>query len=133
MASKKLTDKQIKKIISERAEGASYNSLSKKYKVSANTIKNYCLGNADFAQICTQKKEDNSKSVLSHMENKTDIVCEIVDKYLEALADPERLAERGPKEIATALGIVIDKFTKVGNNDDLNKLDKVLGKIEGNI
>lgn len=133
MGNKKLTDKQIKKIVSERIEGASYNSLSKKYKISVNTVKKYCLSDEEFAQKCKQKKEENTKSILAHMDEKKEVVCEIIDKYLKTLADPERLKKSSTREIATALGIVIDKFTKSDNGDDMDKLDKVLRKIEGNI
>ena len=133
MASKKLNDKKIKNIIAERIEGASYNSLAKKYKVSVNTIKKYCLSDAEFAQKCKQKKEENTKSVLEHMESKSEIVCEIVDKYLSELANPNRLEVSSTREIATALGIIIDKFTKNETKDETSKLDEVLGKIKGNI
>lgn len=79
------------------------------------------------------KKEENTKSILEHMDKKKDLVCEIIDGCLSALADPNRLKTSNTREIATALGIIIDKFTKVDNGDELNKLDKVLEKIEGNI
>lgn len=133
VGNKKLTDRQIKKIISEHIEGASYNSLSKKYKISVNTVKKYCLSDSEFAQNCKQKKEENAKSILAHMDEKKDVVCEIIDKYLAELANPERLENSSTREIATALGIVVDKFTKFDNGDDMSNLDKVLDKIEGNI
>lgn len=133
LGSKKLTDRQIKSIIAERAEGTSYNNIAKKHKISVNTVKKYCLSDSEFAQKCTQKKEENTKSILEHMDKKKDLVCEIIDGCLSALADPNRLKTSNTREIATALGIIIDKFTKVDNGDELNKLDKVLEKIEGNI
>ena len=126
LASKKLTDRQIKNIIAARAEGVSLSVLAKKYKVTANTIKNYCNSDKDFAKICTQKKEDNAKSVLEHMDSKADIVCDIIDEYLSALVDPERLKQSGTREIATALGIIIDKFTKGGKEKDMGKIDEIL-------
>lgn len=121
MSSKKLTDRQIKNIISARAEGRSLASLAKKYKVSVNTIKNYCNSDDEFAQKCKEKKQENEKSVLEHMETKAEIVCEIVDAYLDALIDPKRIKDSGTREIATALGIIIDKFTKGGGVEDSSK------------
>ena len=120
MSSKKLTDRQIKNIIAARAEGESLASLSRKYKVSVNTIKNYCNSDKEFAQKCKQKKQENAESVLKHMEKKSEIVCEILDKYLIALADPSRVENSGTREIATALGILIDKFSKVSADGDKN-------------
>ena len=43
----------------------------------------------------------------------------IIDKYLEKLADPEKLESATISQIATAMGIVVDKFmdnTKKGEN-----------------
>ena len=129
MAGKKLTDRQIKNIIAAKAEGETYSALARRYNVSVNTIKNYCNSDENFAKKCNQKKEENEKSVLKHMETKSKIVCEIVDKYLNALADPERLEQSGTREIATALGIIIDKFTKGGGEKDIGKIDEILGEI----
>jgi len=133
LSAKKLTDKQIKQIVAERAEGKSYSFIAKKYSVSPNTIKNYCQANKEFAEICNIKKAENAKNVLEHMENKAELVCDIMDKCLTELADPDRLSDSSTREIAVALGIIIDKFTQVGKNDEIKKLDEVLGKIEGNI
>lgn len=112
MANKKLTDKQTKEIIAERAEGMSFRTLARKYNVSANTIKNCCTENEDFVQICTQKKEENAQSVLEHMDKKKDIACRIIDECLNEMTDADRLKAASLKEIATVMGIVIDKFTK---------------------
>lgn len=134
MGSKKLSDKQIKEIIAERAEGASYNGLSKKYKVSVNTIKKYCLSDPEFAQKCIQKNNENTKSILSHMEEKAGEVCGLIDAFIQELSDPERIKNSSTKEIATAFGIIVDKFMKTEkNNESIEKLDEVLDKIEGKI
>lgn len=125
---KKLTDKQIKKIIAERAEGVSFRALAKKYKVSANTVKNYCLSDESFAEKCAQKKEQNAQSVLAHMETKKDVVCKIIDECLNEMTDADRLSAASLKEIATVMGIVIDKFTKTenANSDNNAKLDELI-------
>lgn len=125
MGSKKLSDKQIKKIIAERAEGASYNGLAKRYKVSANTIKKYCMDNPEFAQICDQKNKENTESILSHMETKVEEVCGLIDALIMELSDPERIKNSSTKEIATAFGIIVDKFDKMH--------DKTNGKADTSI
>lgn len=48
------------------------------------------------------------------MERKRGIVCEILDKGLDALNSPEKLAEASPAQITTALGTLIDKWTAMG-------------------
>ena len=129
MSAKKLTDKQIKNIISARIEGAKVKDLAKKYKVTENTIRKYCNSDKEFEEKCVLKKKENEESILEHMQKKSEIVCEILDKYLLALADPERLKECGTREIATALGIIIDKFTKGDANKGIGKIDEILGDI----
>lgn len=129
---KKLSDKKIKEIIALRTEGVSYTKIAKKYKISVNTVKNYCNSDEDFAQKCNIKKRENAKNVLEHMSEQADIVCEIIDKVLVEMTDTRRLKESNTRELATALGIIIDKFSRA-DNSEMSKLDEVLGKIEGNI
>ena len=45
------------------------------------------------------------------MESKKTDVCEILDKLLEAVKDEERIAKTPMNQLATTLGILIDKFT----------------------
>lgn len=113
MSAKKLSDKKIKNIIAERAEGASYNSLAKKYKISVNTVKKYCMTDPEFAQKCKQKKEENEKSVLDHMETKAEEVCGLLDALLVELSSPERIKESSTRDIATVFGILVDKFDRL--------------------
>lgn len=112
----RLTDKQRKKIIADYTELGSYNATAKRNGVSLNTVKKIVLGNADFAEKCNQKKEQNSADIIAYMESKRDIVCEILGKGLEALNSPEKLAEASPTQITTAMGTLIDKWTAIGGN-----------------
>ena len=118
MGNKKLTEKQIKEIIAERIEGASYNSLAKEYRVSVNTIKKYCLSDPDFAQKCTDKKRACADDVLAHMEEKAKNACALIDRLLEELSDPERIKNSGTRELAMAFGIVVDKFGALKGNEN---------------
>ena len=45
------------------------------------------------------------------MESKKSIVCEIIDKGLDALNAPKKLQNANPAQITTAIGTLIDKFT----------------------
>lgn len=119
---KKLTDEQIKNIIAERAEGMSFRTIAKKHKVSESTVRNYCADsdNEKFAEICAQKNEQNAQSVLAYMETKKDVVCEIIDGCLNEMTDVDRLSAASLKELATVMGIVIDKFTKTESSAGAN-------------
>lgn len=111
MGNKKLSDRQIEKMIAERAEGASYRSLGKKYKISENTAKKYCQSKPEFADKCEEEKRAREKDILSHMGKRTGEVCNLIDGILTELSDPRRLKESGTKELAMAFGVIVDKFT----------------------
>lgn len=107
----RLTDKQRKQMISERADGMSYRQLAERYGTSVTTVKRTLANNPEVSQKVTQKKEQNTADILTHMDAKKDTVNEIIDKVLDVLNDKEKLSRTGPMQLATMLGIVIDKFT----------------------
>ena len=109
MASR-LTDKQKKDIIADHIETGSYNATAKKFGVAPNTVKKLCNQSADIAQKCIQKREQNTKDMLAYMDSRKEQAQGIIDKYLEKLADPEKLESATISQIATAMGIVVDKF-----------------------
>ena len=119
----RLTDRQKKKILADYVQLGSYNATAKINGVSATTVKNIALANADFVEKCERKKEENTTDILAYMESQKNVVCEIIGKGLAALNDPEKLAEATPSQITTALGTLIDKWAMVqektgGDSDD---------------
>lgn len=107
----KLTDKQRKKIIAEHIDGASIRALAKKYKVSTTTIQRTIRSDTEFTQKVTEKKAENQKQVLAHMDEKKEQVCTIVDKILLQMGDDKKIASTPLNQLATTMGILIDKFT----------------------
>lgn len=129
----RLTDEQKKKIIADYVESGSYRATAKKFGISDNTVKKICSENAQIAQKCAQKKEQNTADMLAYMESRKEKAQKAVDAYLDALTDPAKIKAAKLSEIATAMGIVVDKFTKTtaAGEDTLAKLDDVLKKIGG--
>lgn len=123
----RLTDKQKKKIIADYVECGSYNATAKKNGVSLNTVKKIVNENTDIAQKCKQKKEENTADMLDYMESRKEKAKDILDVYLESLKNPEKMAAAKLSEVATAMGIVIDKFI---NNPIKHQLDKQKLEIE---
>lgn len=107
----RLTDKQKKRIIADYAESGSYRATGRKFGISGNTVKYIVQADENFSQKIAQKKEENTADILEHMETKKDTVNLIIDKYLAALLDDERIAKATPQQLTTALGTLIDKFT----------------------
>lgn len=123
----RLTDKQKKKIIADYVECGSYNATAKKNRVSVNTVKKIVSENADIAQKCKQKREQNTADMLDYMESRKEQAKDVLDAYIEALKKPEKIEAAKLSEIATAMGIVIDKFI---NNPMKHQLDKQKFEIE---
>lgn len=106
----RLTDEQKKKIIADYVESGSYRSTAKKFGISAMTVRSVCTGNTETVRKCTQKKEENTAEMLAYMDSRKEQAKEIIDSYLKALADPAKLEKTPIQQIATAMGIVVDKF-----------------------
>lgn len=119
---KHLTDLQKKEIISDRAGNMSIRQLSQKYKVSTTTIQRVIKGNPEVTQIVTQKKDENTADILQFMEDQKGNVCDIIELYLEALQDPDRLKRASVQSIATSLGIIIDKFVNASDMAEEQRL-----------
>lgn len=129
----RLTDKQIKKIVADYAEQENYSAVARMNNVSRNTVKSVILTNGEIAAKCQQKKEENTVDMFAYMDSRKKQAQSVIDIYLAALADPDKLNEATLSQIATALGIIVDKFTKgaIANNseiEDLTPLAEMLKK-----
>ncbi len=136
----KLNDMQKKKIIAERIDGATIRALANKYEVSTTTIQRIVNDNSDeIKQKVTIKKEENSQEILAYMDENKDKACSIIGKILNELDDEYRIASTPLNQLATVMGIIIDKFSATeltkgasmdGNNlaDAITKSVKALGE-----
>lgn len=122
----RLTDRQKKKILADYVQTNNYCATAKINGVSATTVKNLVRANADIVEKCEQKKEENTIDVLDYMDSQKDLVCQIIKKGLEALNDPDKLAQATPSQITTAIGTLIDKWTMTGKEDSCGESGVVL-------
>lgn len=128
-----LTDKQKKKIIADYVECGSYNAVAKKHNISDNTVRKIIKENSETAKKCEDKKEKNTADILAHMEEKKDVVNQIIDTYLVALLDPEKIAKANPSQLTTALGTLIDKFTMAKfQKEESTEDDNLIKVLEAN-
>ena len=108
----RLTDRQKKKIVADYVQFGSYNATAKINGVSLNTVKKIVQGNADIAEMCNRKKEENTADVLSYMESTKEEVCNIIKVGLKVL--PEKIERaKSASEVTTALGTLIDKWAMI--------------------
>ena len=109
----KLTDEMRKKIIADYVDCENYSAVARKYGVSRTTVSNIVNNDSAICEKLHRKKEGNTQRVLEYMDSKKDAVCELIDLYLGELVSPAKTEKATLAQIATALGIVIDKFTAV--------------------
>lgn len=131
----KLTDLQKKKIIADYLECQNYSETARRNNISHTTVINFMKeADEDILKKLQHKKQENTKDILNHLESKKDAVCEILDKFLVALADDEKIEKSSLQQIATSMAIVIDKFTKdniqtKGNTSEHNDLIEAIKNI----
>ena len=114
------------------ANGASYTTLAKEYDVARSTIANIKKRHAEFEQICTQKKEENVKSILDFMDNMKGDVCGLLYAIIERMNDPLVMEKATFSQLATGFGIIVDKFTATEqaapkDNGENNLLEAIAG------
>ncbi len=127
MGAQRLTDKQKKKIIADYVQLQSYRAAARQNGVSDATVRKIVKGDPESSQKCALKKEENAQDMLSYMDSKKERVQEIIDVYLGALTDPEKLEGATLQQITTALGTLIDKWTVI---DDRKKGDSFHQTVE---
>lgn len=129
----KLTDKQHKQIIARYAETQSYTRVAKEFGVSVTTIRRHCNGDKATLKKVTRKKEQNTLDMLAYMDSRKNVAQSLCDKIMEAMQDPNTLAQASIRELATAFGIIVDKFTQSNRPNDelLQRASDILGKIDG--
>lgn len=136
----KLTDLKRKKIIADYLENQNYSLTSKMHNVSLETVRTIVRKDKETREILTQKREENTESVIEHMKKQASMKNRILDKLLRGIEikadDIDELSSI--KELATAYGIIVDKELKIlelqrgsGSIEGLEKVKELLTKIEG--
>ena len=108
----KLTDKQKKQIIADYIDLGNYRASARKNGVAPNTVKSLVMQDKETAQRCAEKKDQNTVEILEALAGQAPKViafCEAsLDRLLEVLPQ-----SRNVRDIATAVGIMIDKYTGI--------------------
>ena len=111
MAQEKLSEKRKRKIIADYAVEGSYRAAARKNGVSPNTVRRIVLADPESARMAQDKKGACARDILSYMDGQRDTVCSIIGNGLDILNDPERMKSANLRDITTALGTLIDKWT----------------------
>ena len=129
---KRLTDKEKKQIIADYVESGSYNATARMHQVAPSTVKRLCERMPEAQQKAMDKKEQNTADILAYMDGQKDKVCSLLDKYLDAMGDRQKIERAGIQQLATAMAIVIDKYAVTAQNEQaIKKLDELMDKVGG--
>ena len=123
-----VTDRERKQIIADYVELGSYNAVAKKHNRHWQTVKNIVTADPDgIRKKCEQKKEENTRDILAFMDQRKDVACDVLDRLLQGLGNEAIIERSSINQIATAFGIVVDKFTLVqGDGQTLSKAKELL-------
>lgn len=113
----RIGDKRRKKIIMDRLDGMSYRAIAAKYKVSTYAVQKIVKEDPDFAQKITEQKARNARAMLDYLDDQRGQAQEIIGKMLAAMTSEGKLEQTGVRDIATAMGILIDKFTAASRSE----------------
>lgn len=107
----KISDRQHKKMIAMYAECQNYSLVAREFGVSVSTARRHINGDAETAKKVQHKKEENTVAVLQHMGHQKDRVCGLLDRLIDAMDDPVKMECSTLPQLATTLGILVDKYT----------------------
>lgn len=125
-----LTDRQKKHLIADYAECGNYSTVARKHNVAVNTVKNAVLADSNSAKLCKAKKDQNTRDMLSYLEDRKGQVQGTLDKILAEIGRPEKIKKASLQQLATTYAILIDKTTQNTVAKDDSKLDRLLEEID---
>ena len=111
----KLNDLDKKKIIECYVECQNYSEVARKFNTSVTTIRKIVSNDNESLRMFQQKKEENTKNVLSEMSKRSEKKIKILDKLLDGIEKKASNVDAftNVKDLATAYGILIDKDLKI--------------------
>ena len=118
---KHLTDAKKKQIIADYVECGNYSEVARKHKVSKDTVRR--LSNrTDIVKKAPEKKEQNPRDMLEYLDQKRDTAFKFIDKAFEEMCKEEKIEKTSIINLATAIGIVIDKYSNANINKQNEKV-----------
>ena len=114
-----IPDKVLKNIIADRARGMSYSALERRYGLNHETCKKIC-DTDQFGDEFNKAKEKirreaakNTADVIKHMQEKQNAVNTLIDKFMLAMSDENKVKNSDLRTLATSMGIIIDKYLAI--------------------
>lgn len=109
----KLTDKEKHCLIADRVSGMTYRQLAAKYNIASSSVVRLVQNNKAIEQAAAEKRTQNTLDMFAYLESRQKSAQDFIDLALEALKDPNKIGKASLQTLATAMGIIIDKFIDV--------------------
>lgn len=78
-------------------------------------------------------RKKKQKNLRAHMDELQGKLCDVVDMYLSELSSREKLENAPINQIASALGVLIEKFTKNAvSGEDNGMLEELISGLKNN-
>lgn len=122
---KRLSDRDIKAMIALYIEGESMRSLSRRFHVAASTVKRAIDRSEGVVERAREKQEANTLEMLAFMDSRKQKAQSFIDQCFESLQDEEKFQKASLQQIATSLGIIVDKFTSIQKSDEATQDDRL--------
>ena len=122
MGRTKLTDKKKQKIVADYVENGNYSETARMNKVSDYTVRTLIKNSENISEKIEQKKEENTQDMIQYLEGKKQDAFDLVNMLIDGMMDKEKISKTPVNQIATAMGIVIDKFTKNNTGESPTKV-----------
>lgn len=108
-----LSDKVHKQIIARYAECNNMSKVAREFGVSVMTVKRHLEKDKESLDIVNRKKEQNTLDMLAYFDSRKANAQDLLDRIMEAMSDPEKVMRANYRDLATAYGIIADKFTQI--------------------
>ena len=98
-----------------------YNGVAKKHGVSVYMVKK---------SVNHFENDTDINDVIKYIDTKKKDACDFINKCMLIMSDDEKLEKASINQIASAMGIVIEKFTKNLSKDDGVFLDEIIRAVQ---
>ena len=95
-----------REILNDYAKCGNYSEVARKHSICRQTVKRMIEKGQG------RNDDDISYDVMEHLKDNSRTVCELIDKYLAVISDPARIENAPLNQVASTLGVLIDKFSK---------------------
>ena len=139
---KRLTEKEINKIVADYITTQNYSETSRINNVNEKTVRRIIKeqNHEEMVQKAEQKKEEDTKDILEYMDTIKEKQKKIIDLSLQALEDKLKSPDMftNVKDIATVYGVIFDKALKYKEiqlkskeNEETEKKNGVIDELIG--